>query len=358
MDNVNDNLKLEAAEVEQLRRLLEENDDIVITCHVTPDGDAVGSSLALWHLLTSMGKRATVVTPDDLPKNLSVLPGTASIVVNQRQEHKAADAFSRAGLVCCLDFNALMRVERVAPLVKAATCPKVLIDHHLGPEDFATLTISRPASSSTCYLLYSLIVAMGWADRISLPVAECVYAGMMTDTGNFSYNSNDYGLYLAVANLVARGVDKDRLYSQIVNSSSINRLRLNGYALAEKMKVYPAHRAALISLTRAELNRYHYERGDTESLVNRPLSAPDVVYSVFLREEEGYVKVSTRSKGDFPVNKLCENHFGGGGHKNAAGGEFRGTMTRAIELFESILDEYDRYLPSTSQEPDTENQPS
>lgn len=341
-------LNLDKAKVDEMRRLINDNDNIVITCHLTPDGDAIGSTLALCHLLRAMGKKAKVVTPDVPPKNLYGVPGAKEIVPFTRFETQVKSLFAEAGLICCLDFNAPKRVDRLAPLLLDASCPKILIDHHLYPENFADVVISHPESSSTCFLLYQLIVAMGWSGMISRRVAECIYTGMMTDTGNFTYNSNDSDLYVVVADLVKRGVDKDRIYSMICNSNSVSRLRLNGYAISEKLRVFPEHRAALISLTQDELNRYHYERGDTESLVNVPLSVPEMVYSVFLREETAYIKVSCRSRGEFPVNKMCEEHFNGGGHKNAAGGEFFGTMAQAIAKFESILDQYDKYLPKAN----------
>lgn len=341
-------LNLDKAKVDEMRRLINDNDNIVITCHLTPDGDAIGSTLALCHLLRAMGKKAKVVTPDVPPKNLYEVPGAKEIVPFTRFETQVKSLFAEAGLICCLDFNAPKRVDRLAPLLLDASCPKILIDHHLYPENFADVVISHPESSSTCFLLYQLIVAMGWSGMISRRVAECIYTGMMTDTGNFTYNSNDSELYVVVADLVKHGVDKDRIYSMICNSNSVSRLRLNGYAISEKLRVFPEHRAALISLTQDELNRYHYERGDTESLVNVPLSVPEMVYSVFLREETAYIKVSCRSRGEFPVNKMCEEHFNGGGHKNAAGGEFFGTMAQAIAKFESILDQYDKYLPKAN----------
>ncbi len=336
---------LEAARVSDLKRMLEDAHEVVITCHITPDGDAVGSTLALAHLLRLMGKTARVVTPDAPPRNLMDLPGAADIMPLSRYEAMLGPLFDRADLICCLDYNDLKRIDRLAPLVEGAKARKVLIDHHLDPGDFADLVISRPDMSSTCILLYRLICDMGWRRKINRRIGECIYTGMMTDTGNFTYNSCHPYLYEAIAHLVSIGVDKDRIYNEVCNSNTVNRLRLNGYALAEKMQVYPDHRCALIALTRDELNRYQYERGDTEALVNRPLSVPKMVYSTFLREEPDYIKVSMRSRGEFPVNIICAEHFGGGGHLNAAGGEYRGSMADCIALLEEIMPQYDKYLP-------------
>ena len=185
---------------------------------------------------------------------------------------------------------------------------------------------------------------LGMGDFITEEVAECLYTGMMTDTGNFSYNSNQADLYEIVADLVRRGMDKDWIYRKVYFSNTLNRLQLNGYAMQEKLSIYPEHKAALITLTRDELNRFHYQKGDTEDLVNRPLTIADITYSIFLREESDYIKVSARSKGDFPVNLMCKEHFNGGGHLNAAGGEFYGSMEEAVAIFHSLMPLFDKYL--------------
>lgn len=347
--------KLDSSKINGLRQLIDENHDVVITCHLTPDGDAIGSTLALYHLLRKMGKNVHVVTPDLPPKNLLGLPGARDIMPYTRFESQVVALFANAGLICCLDFNASKRVDRLSSVLLESKAHKVLIDHHLFPEDFAEIVISHPEMSSTCLLLYHVFSALGWGDRITKSVAECLYTGMMTDTGNFTYNSNDSEIYLVIADLINRGINKDRIYSMVCNSNTVSRLRLNGYAINEKLRIFPEHRAALISLTQAELKRYHYERGDTESLVNVPLSVPELVYSIFLREESAYVKVSCRSRGDFPVNKLCEEHFNGGGHKNASGGEFYGTMDEAIAKVESVLPQYDKYLPQDNMQKNEKN---
>ncbi|MCC8177418.1 MAG: bifunctional oligoribonuclease/PAP phosphatase NrnA [Bacteroidales bacterium] len=336
---------LEPQKLEALRKLIDGSRKIVITCHLTPDGDAIGSSLGLWHVLKALRKSPRVVTPDMPPKNLADLPGASEILVFSRNEPMVKQTIERADLIICLDFNSLKRIDRVGPIVEASTAPKVLIDHHLDPEHFADVEISKPASSSTCFLLYKVLREMGYGNKVGKEAAECIYAGMMTDTGNFTYNSNDPELYVAIAWLLRRGFDKDKLYQRICNTNSESRLRLNGYAINDKMRVFGDHKCALITLDRDELNRYRYERGDTESLVNVPLSIPGMVYTMFLREEANYVKVSTRSRGEFPVNLMCEQYFNGGGHKNAAGGEFYGTMDQCIARLEEAMPLFDQYLP-------------
>lgn len=324
-------------QVRELRRMLNLTQNIVITCHVSPDGDAVGSSLCLLHLLHRMGKEAHVVTPDMIPSSLTFLPGLKDVVVFTRQELMAKHFMENADLIVCLDFNALYRVDRLSTLLKEAKAKKVLIDHHLDPENFADLTISYPKMSSTCELLFRLIYATGLMKFMSKWSATCLYTGMMTDTGNFTYNSNDPDLYLMIAELLRFGIDKDNIYNMAMNTFSVDRLRLMGYALSEKMELFPEVGGALIELTHEELVKFHYQRGDTESLVNRPLAIPGIYWSIFLRDDVEYIKVSARSTGDFAVNGYCEQYFSGGGHKNAAGGEFRGSMEDARSLVYDIV---------------------
>ena len=247
-------------------------------------------------------------------------------------------------LIFCLDYNEPKRIDLVAEPMLASQAPKVLIDHHLNPSEFPDIVMSHPEEPSTSSLVYRTLSDLGLSECIDRECAECIYTGMMTDTGNFSYNSNNADLYEIIADLVRRGIDKDSIYQKVYFSNSLNRLRLNGYAIMEKLEIFPEHKAALITLTRKELNRFQYQKGDTESLVNKPLTMPDIVYSVFLREENDYIKVSARSKGDFPVNMLCERHYNGGGHLNAAGGEFYGTMEEAVDVFKQLMPLFDGCL--------------
>ena len=323
----------------KLDKLIKESRNIAITCHMAPDGDAVGGANALCLLLRNMGKVANVITPDQAPYDLEFIPGYNQMTAYSRHPMKAKRLINEADLIVCLDYNGLNRVAQMSTLLRDATCKKVMIDHHLHPEDFCDLTISYPVMTSTCELLYRILHHLNYTELIDKTIAECIYTGMMTDTGNFSYNSNHAELYLIVAELVRKGVDKDRIYKLAINTSSENRMRLTGYALAEKMIVYPEHKASLIVLTGDDLTRFFYESADTEMLANKPLAIPEVVWSTFFRQEKGYVKVSMRSEGNFAVNILCTRYFNGGGHANAAGGEFRGTMDDAIKTYRQLLDD-------------------
>jgi phosphoesterase RecJ-like protein len=338
--------------IKELRRLLQSSERIVITCHLTPDGDAMGSSLGLKHVLTAIGKQVTVITPDMVPKSLMFLPGAKDAVTFTRYTEFATKLLNEADLIFCLDFNDPKRVDRMEQALVAAPAPKVMIDHHLFPSDFANIIISHPESSSTSMLIFRVLCRLELFDRIDRQAAECIYTGMMTDTGNFSYNSNEPDLYVVIAELLRKGVNKDRIYTLACNTMSEASLRINGYAVAEKMQIFPDHKAALITLDADELTRFGYEKGDTEGLVNRPLAIPDVVWSVYLRQDPNQIKVSMRSKGTFPVNVICEEHFGGGGHKNAAGGEFQGTMQQCIDLLMQVMPQYDCNLPVISKKTD------
>lgn len=326
--------------IKELRKLLETCDNIVITTHIAPDGDAIGSSLGLASVLNAIGKSVKIITPDMPPRNLMFLPGAKEIVIYTKYPEFAEKLIHDADLIFALDYNDLKRIDKVGEAVAVATAPKVMIDHHLMPADFIDVKISHPEVSSTSMLVFRVLCRLELFPYIDKNAATCIYAGMMTDTGNFSYNSNDPDLYIVVSELLKKGINKDAIYSKVYNSNTVDRLRLNGYAISQKIKIYDQYRGALIWLTRDELNSYHYQKGDTESLVNTPLSVPEIVFSIFLREETDYIKVSARSKGNFPVNKICEEHFNGGGHKNAAGGEYYGTMEEAIACFEKIIPDY------------------
>ncbi len=338
-------LDKDTAAIASLKELVDAASRVVITCHLSPDGDAIGSTLALSHTLEAMGKRPAVITPDVPTETLMFLPGARQIIPASRFTERAMVHIQAADLIVCLDFNALHRIDRLAPLITAATAPKVLIDHHLGPEKFADVIISHPEASSTCYLLYEIIKRAGGQRYMGRKAAECIYTGMMTDTGNFSYNSNDPQLYRCIAELLGYGIDKDRLYKLAFDTTTADRLRLNGFAVAERMTLYPEHRCAVIALSRSDLQRFNYQKGDTEGLVNQPLGIPEVTWVCFLRQDdEKFVKLSFRSKGRFPVNKICQEQFGGGGHLNAAGGELDCTLDEAVSRLEAVMPLYDNYL--------------
>lgn len=338
---------IEPAKTTHLREILESSKRNVIVCHKTPDGDALGSSLCLAHTLIAMHKRATVIVPDMFPANLGFLPGAHNVVIASSNYELTATILAEADTIWCLDFNEPERLDRLAPYVMAVNARRILIDHHLNPAAFAELTFSYPEKSSTCAVLYSILKKAHLSEYVTAEGAACCCAGMMTDTGNFSYNSNDPDLYHILAELIDKGVNKDAIAKRMFDTSSERRLRIMGYCESRKMQIFKEHRCAVITLTTHEADEFDYHRGDTESLVNVPLSIPEVTWSVYLRATSPeQVKVSMRSKGDFSVREICANHFGGGGHLNAAGGEFFGTCDDALKAVVDIMPLYDYMLPS------------
>lgn len=338
------NTVIDSGCVERIKQYVLAARRIVITCHVSPDGDALGSSNALCSVLRNLGKDAWVVTADCPPRVLQFLPGVRDVITFTRNEERAKELIATADVIFCLDFNDLSRVDRLVPFIEASHARRIVVDHHLAPTIEADVLISHPDMSSTSALLYILLWQAYWVRYLSRSAAACIYTGMMTDTGNFSYNSNDPDLYLIVHDLMRKGIDKDNLYKLVMDTSSESSLRIMGYA-QYRMQILRPHRVALLTLSGEELREFDYSKGDTEGLVNKPLALPEVTWSVFMREDSpNLVKVSMRSKGDFPVNVVCEECFGGGGHINAAGGEFKGPLDAAISRFLEILPNYDKYL--------------
>ena len=332
---------IDQANIDHFAKWLTHAEKMVIVSHVSPDGDAIGSSLGLWHFLNSQDKTVNIIVPNAFPDFLKWMPGSKDILLYDRYRDFANKLIAEADVICCLDFNALNRIDAMKEAVKASPARKILIDHHLYPEDFCSIVISHPNISSTSELIFRLICRMGYFEDITKEGAECIYTGMMTDTGGFTYNSNNREIYFIISELLSKGIDKDAIYRKVFNTYSESRLRLMGYVLTQ-MKTYPEHRAALISLTEKEQNRFNYIRGDSEGFVNIPLSIKNVVLSCFLREdtEKPMIKISLRSVGSFPCNKLAAEFFNGGGHLNASGGEFYGTMEEARKVFEEAIEKY------------------
>lgn len=327
--------------IQKAQKYIEKGESFVIVTHVSPDGDALGSSLGLYHFLLTYGKdNVSVVVPNEFPQFYAWMPGAKDIVIHSKYPDFAEQLIKDADVIFCLDFNDPKRIEKLAEPVLNAEGRKVLIDHHLDPADFCRIVMSYPQMSSTSEMIFRFICRMGFFDMISRDCAECIYTGMMTDTGSFTYNSNKPEIYTIVGELIKKGIDKDDIYRRVNQVYSEQRLRMMGYILYEKMKVYAEDQSALVCLSKEELKRFKYVSGDTEGFVNIPLSIEGICFSVFIREDNDYIKISLRSVGDFPCNKFASKYFNGGGHKNASGGEFYGTLQEAIEVFEKGLKEF------------------
>ena len=334
------------ANIDHVEKWFVRADKVVILSHVSPDGDAIGSSLGLYHFLTSQDKTVHVIVPNAFPDFLKWMPGAKDIIQYNRYKDFADKLINEADVLCVLDLNVLSRLDEMKDVVEKSPARKMLVDHHLYPGDFARITISHPDLSSTSELVFRLICQLGNFSDITKEGAECIYTGMMTDTGAFTYNSNNRETYFIIGELLSKGIDKDEIYRKVYNNCSEGRLRLKGYVLHEKMQLFPQFRSALITLSREEQQKFHYMKGDTEGLVNIPLTVKDICFSVFLREdtEKDMIKISLRSEGTFPCNKVASEFFNGGGHLNASGGEFYGPMEDAVALFKQALVKYEDLL--------------
>ncbi len=324
-----------------VRRLMESSEHIVLLGHTGPDGDAMGSTLAMWHVLKQMGKDAQVVYPDAYPGFFRWMPGVGESTVYKSMKEKVREIIEKADLLLCLDFNTPSRAGQIEEDIERSGARKMLLDHHLYPTKDWTLCISVPEASSTCELVYRLLVTAGMEDRLTRDVARCIYTGMMTDTGNFTYSCNDKELYYIIADLMERGIDKEQIYRDVNCNNCESRLRLTGYLLSEKMRLYPETGAAITSLSLTEKQTYKYQKGDTEGYVNKPMEIEGIFVSAFVSEDADKIKVSLRSQGDFAVNEIAEDLFGGGGHKNAAGGEsYTETLEEVVSRLEAALPSY------------------
>ncbi|MFV0544774.1 MAG: DHH family phosphoesterase [Bacteroides sp.] len=342
---------IDQTKIDHFEKWIDRADKIVIVSHVSPDGDAIGASLGLYHFLNSLEKTVNVIVPNAFPDFLKWMPGSKDILLYDRYQEFADKLIAEADVICCLDFNAIKRVDEMATAVASSPARKAMVDHHLHPEEFCQIVMSYPHISSTSELIFRLICRLGAFSDITKECAECIYTGMMTDTGSFTYNSNNQEIYFIISELLSKGIDKDDIYRKVYNTYSESRLRLMGYVLSN-MKVYKNHNAALISLRKDEQSQFDYIKGDSEGFVNIPLSIKDVRFSCFLREdtEKRMIKISLRSVGKFPCNRLAADFFNGGGHLNASGGEFYGTMEEAMDTFEKALEKYKSLLTAEENE--------
>lgn len=326
-----------------LRQLLDEAQSIVITCHHNPDGDAMGSSLALARYLRAKGKDATVVVPDAYPDFLQWLPEAQESVRFDKHPEKVALLLKMADLVCCLDYNILNRVgDDMEKVMLQSKAKRLQIDHHLGADLKAEMVISKPDMSSTAEMVFHVINELGDYDVIDAKTATCIYCGMMTDTGAFTYNSAQPQVYEVIAKLLAKGINKDKIYRNVFWVSSVSRMRLWGDVL-QHFVVSDDGRASYFTLSRETLRRYNYIKGDAEGLVNMPLQIRGMKLSISLREDTekpNLVWVSLRSVDDFPCNKMAAEYFNGGGHLNASGGRLYCSLREAEEVTKRAIRDF------------------
>ena len=335
---------IDIQKIESVGKFIDKGEKFVILVHRNPDGDAVGSATALALFLRGMGKNATVIVPNDYPEFLAWLPSASESIVYESAKEDAVAALSAADVLFCLDFNALSRLGELGEVVAGLSTPRLLVDHHLQPDEGFAVAISEPAACSTAELVFRLIFRLD-SEALTRDIAECVYTGMMTDTGSFAYASNRKDIYIIISHLIAAGIDKDLIYRKVFYNYSTNRMKLLGFMMYDKLRVYPAYNSALITLTYKEMRRFSVAKGDTEGLVNMPLQIKGIRFVCFLREEvPGKINVSLRSVDDFPCNSVAAEFFAGGGHKNASGGEVYGTMEYAVERYRTALSKYKQLL--------------
>ena len=323
-----------------LKILLSSPKKIVITTHRGPDGDAMGSSLGLMHLLKQFRHNVHVITPNSYADFLHWMPGNEDVIVFEDNEEEAKQITENADLIFLLDFSHISRIADFADTVSNSNATKILIDHHQDPDmEIADIIFSDTTACSTAQLLYEVIDAMDLTNHINKEIAECLYVGIMTDTGSFKYSSTTAKTHHIIAELIATGAENAKIHDLIYDNSSANRMKLLGYCLNKKLLLYPENNSAVISLTAEELEQFNFKKGDTEGVVNYALAIQGIVFAVFIAEKDGMVKLSLRSKGNFKVNEIANKYFCGGGHMNASGGISEVSVNETIKIVEKIIND-------------------
>ena len=328
----------------ELSKLFESSNNILLVSHINPDGDTIGSQLALYQYLTSKGRNVRMISPNNLQEFLKWMDGAEHINVFIKNRKECRKLIQEADLIVMLDFNQPNRLGEAEKFVIASAATKVIIDHHIDPYGIANLVISDTSKCSTAELVHELICLINRKPFMNKSYAEDIYVGIVTDTGNFEHGSYSGNTFRLVADLIETGIDTSKVLNVIYNNFSTDRMRLLGLALNKRMNVLPEYRTAYIVLSKQDLTEYNHVNGDTEGFVNIPLSIKGIVFSVLLIEKENFVKLSFRSRGDFPVNAFASKYFSGGGHINASGGEHHDTLENSVTYFLRVLKENEELL--------------
>ena len=325
-------------EIKTVKDLLAQPKKIAIIPHRSPDGDAMGSTLALYHFLLKLNHQPQIISPNDFPNFLAWMPGSENVLVYENDKVNCTKILHEAELVFTLDFNALHRTGEMEHVLNKLTAPFIMIDHHQKPDTYATVTYSDTAFGSTCEMIYNFISYLDQTALIDKTIGTCIYTGIMTDSGSFRFPSTTSSTHKVVANLIDLGVQNSDIHNQVFDSNSYNRLQLLGRAL-QNMKLLPEHKTAYISLSQKDLDEFHYEKGDTEGIVNYGLTIKGIHFAAIFIEhrDENIIKISFRSQGTFDVNQFARENFQGGGHINAAGGKSYDTLANTIKKFEKII---------------------
>jgi phosphoesterase RecJ-like protein len=326
--------------IQELYPLLRQPKNIVITMHQKPDADAMGAALGLKHFLVQLGHSVTVISPTNWASWLNWMPGCSEVLDYDKQKEKADEALDRAEWIFCLDFNALYRTKNMAPKLESLRCTKILIDHHQEPDVKAfDYGISDTSRSSTCEMVYDLMVQSGHADKINEDISECIYAGVVADTGSFRFSSAHAGVHHLVADLKKRGLEHPRVHEELFDNFLENRLRFIGHVLLHRMEVLYEYNTVLIAIPKSDLLRFNIKTGDTEGLVNYPQTIQGIKLVALVIDRDEERKWSFRSKGDFDCNTFARKYFEGGGHFNAAGGRSSDSLEATVQKFKEVLKE-------------------
>jgi bifunctional oligoribonuclease and PAP phosphatase NrnA len=326
--------------IEEIYPQLSRSRKVVIIMHQKPDADAMGSSLGLYHFLRKLGHEPTVISPTNWAEWLKWMPGAAGVIDFEFSTEKATAVLEKAEWIFCLDFNTLARTRHMAPKLRKTTAVKVLVDHHQQPEaEWFDYGVSNTEKSSTCEMIYDLIVGSGHAGLIDRDIAACLYAGVMSDTGSFRFPGCSAAVHRMAAALKDTGINHTRIHENLFDNFLENRLRFTGFVLQNRMEIFYEHNAALIAIPWKDLVRYEIKTGDTEGLVNYPLSIQGIRMAALIIDRDEEVKCSFRSKGDFDVNVFARKYFEGGGHVNAAGGRSSETLEGTVQRFVEAIKE-------------------
>ncbi|WP_309613330.1 bifunctional oligoribonuclease/PAP phosphatase NrnA [Flavobacterium sp.] len=321
-----------------IQNLLATTKKIAIIPHRSPDGDAMGSTLALYHFLLKLNHKPIVISPNDFPNFLAWLPSSETVLVYENDRENCTKILKEAELVFTLDFNALHRTGEMEQVLNKLSAPMIMVDHHQKPDTYATITYSDIAIGSTCEMIYNLISFLDKKALLDKTIATCIYTGITTDSGSFRFPSTTSTTHRIVADLIDLGIDNSEIHNLLFDDNSANRLQLLGRAL-QNIKVFPEYKTSYIRLSQKELDEFHYQKGDTEGVVNYGLSIKGIHFSAIFIEhkDENIIKISFRSQGNFDVNQFAREHFNGGGHINAAGGKSNESMKATTNKFEDLI---------------------
>ena len=336
--------RLTIKKIKEIKEVLQTPKKIVIVTHWSPDGDAMGSSLGLYNFLLRKNHMVRVITPNDYPSFLAWLPGNKEVIKYSTQVKEAKKNIEKAELIFCLDFNSLKRIEKLGPIIEKSKAKKFIVDHHPQPENFADFMLHDVNACSTAELVMDLINLLGEKKLLNKDIANCLYTGIMTDTGSFRFPSTTAKTHYIVAELIEAGAENSIIHDRIYDNNSQDKINLLGFCLYEKLKVFEDFHTAFISLSMEELKRFNYIKGDTEGVVNYALSIKGIHFAAFFVERDGIIKTSFRSKGNFNVNLFARNHFEGGGHIHAAGGSCNLSLDETINKFISLLPQFKEEL--------------